>query len=90
VRASIRRWPPTTTPTARARPPSSGSSKRTPRWSMCLTNRAGAGSRGRRRDPYLNAVLAAARVKAIQGSDYSAPKLVASPSTAPTASPRAP
>ena len=31
-------------------------------------------------DPYLNAVLAAARVKAIQGSDYSAPdKLVASP-----------
>ncbi|HET6643676.1 MAG TPA: beta-glucosidase BglX [Gaiellaceae bacterium] len=31
-------------------------------------------------DPYLNSVLAAARVKAIQGSDYSAPdKLVASP-----------
>ena len=31
-------------------------------------------------DPYLNAVLAAARVKAIQGTDYSAPdKLVASP-----------
>jgi beta-glucosidase len=31
-------------------------------------------------DPYLNAVLAAARVKAIQGSDYSDPeKLVASP-----------
>ena len=31
-------------------------------------------------DPYLNAVLAAARVKAIQGRDYSAPdKLVASP-----------
>jgi len=31
-------------------------------------------------DPYLNAVLAAARVKAIQGADYSAPdKLVASP-----------
>jgi beta-glucosidase len=31
-------------------------------------------------DPYLNAVLAAARVKAIQGNDYSAPdKLVASP-----------
>ncbi|HEU6443881.1 MAG TPA: beta-glucosidase BglX [Gaiellaceae bacterium] len=31
-------------------------------------------------DPYLNAVLAAARVKAIQGDDYSAPdKLVASP-----------
>ena len=31
-------------------------------------------------DPYLNSVLAAARVKAIQGTDYSAPdKLVASP-----------
>jgi beta-glucosidase len=31
-------------------------------------------------DPYLNAVMAAARVKAIQGRDYSAPdKLVASP-----------
>jgi beta-glucosidase len=31
-------------------------------------------------DPYLNSVLAAARVKAIQGGDYSAPdKLVASP-----------
>jgi beta-glucosidase len=31
-------------------------------------------------DPYLNSVLAAARVKAIQGADYSAPdKLVASP-----------
>jgi beta-glucosidase len=31
-------------------------------------------------DPYLNSVLAATRVKAIQGSDYSAPdKLVASP-----------
>ncbi|HEY4727988.1 MAG TPA: glycoside hydrolase family 3 N-terminal domain-containing protein, partial [Actinomycetes bacterium] len=31
-------------------------------------------------DPYLNSVLGAARVKAIQGSDYSAPdKLVASP-----------
>jgi beta-glucosidase len=31
-------------------------------------------------DPYLNSVLAAARVKAIQGNDYSAPdKLVASP-----------
>ncbi|HET7855804.1 MAG TPA: beta-glucosidase BglX [Gaiellaceae bacterium] len=31
-------------------------------------------------DPYLNSVLAAARVKAIQGDDYSAPdKLVASP-----------
>ena len=31
-------------------------------------------------DPYLNSVLAAARVKAIQGRDYSAPdKLVASP-----------
>jgi beta-glucosidase len=31
-------------------------------------------------DPYLNSVFAAARVKAIQGSDYSAPdKLVASP-----------
>src|SRR5512132_267708 len=31
-------------------------------------------------DPYLNAVLAAARVKAIQGTDYSVPdKLVASP-----------
>jgi beta-glucosidase len=31
-------------------------------------------------DPYLNSVLAAARVKAIQGKDYSAPdKLVASP-----------
>ena len=31
-------------------------------------------------DPYLNSVLAAARIKAIQGTDYSAPdKLVASP-----------
>ena len=37
-------------------------------------------SEGAGEDPYLNSVLAAARVKAIQGSDYSAPdKLVASP-----------
>ena len=37
-------------------------------------------SEGAGEDPYLNAVLAAARVKAIQGRDYSAPdKLVASP-----------
>jgi beta-glucosidase len=43
-----------------------------PRWGRIAE---GAGE-----DPYLNAVLAAARVKAIQGTDYSAPdKLVASP-----------
>jgi beta-glucosidase len=42
-------------------------------------------------DPYLNSVLAAARVKAIQGTDYSAPdKLVAAQSTSrPMASQRA-
>jgi beta-glucosidase len=43
-----------------------------PRWGRIAE---GAGE-----DPYLNSVLAAARVKAIQGKDYSAPdKLVASP-----------
>jgi beta-glucosidase len=43
-----------------------------PRWGRIAE---GAGE-----DPYLNSVLAAARVKAIQGGDYSAPdKLVASP-----------
>ena len=37
-------------------------------------------SEGAGEDPYLNAVIAAARVKGIQGGDYSAPdKLVASP-----------
>ena len=40
----------------------------------------GADRRGGGEDPYLNAVFAAARVKAIQGTDYSATdKLVASP-----------
>ena len=81
ARASIRRWPPTTTRTARASRPSWGSSRPMPRWWTSRTNRAGAGSpRPPGARPYLNSVLAAARVKAIQGSDYSAPdKLVASP-----------
>ena len=44
ARASIRRWPPTTTSTARASRPPSGSSRPTPRWSTSRTSRAGAGS----------------------------------------------
>ena len=81
MRASTRRSPPTTH-TYGARESAAVGLKQTyapmvdvshePRWGR-ISEAAG-------EDPYLNAVLAAARVKAIQGSDYSAPdKLVASP-----------
>ena len=63
--------------TAPASRPPSGSSRSTPRWSMSRTSRAGAGSsRARARIRTSGSVLAAARVKAAQGSDYSAPDKV--------------
>ena len=75
--ASTRRSPPPTDRSARARRRRSASSRSTARWSTSRTSRAGAASpRAAGEDPYLGSVMAAARVHAAQGTDYSVPDKV--------------
>ena len=80
-RASIRTSRPPTTRSPRASRDASASSRSTARWSTSRTSRGGAGSpRARARTRTSARFMAATRVRAAQGSDYSAPdKVVTSP-----------